>query len=124
MASTKADGTKVAWTYSNDLGTTDYTISAKVVYVVGADAAKFGGTRAVPGNIGIPNGYKPRRVKVVGPVKEIRWPIVYDVAAALWTTPGTTVTMDVAGVDVVMTADGTKRAEKAERKATVIPGAS
>jgi hypothetical protein len=121
MASTKAGGAKTAWTYSNDLGTKNYTIAAKTAYVVGDDSAKFGGSAAVAANDSIPNGYKPRRAKVVSAAKVIRWPICYTVDATLWTTSGTTVTMDIDGVDTVMTSDGTKRAEKPERKSTLAP---
>jgi hypothetical protein len=121
MASTKASNAKTAWQYQNDRGDATYTIQAKTAYVLGGDAAAFGGQAAIAGDISIPNGYKPRRVKVVSSAKVIRWPIVYDVAATLWTTAGTTVTLDILGVDTVMTSDGTRRPEKAERKATLVP---
>ena len=120
MARTKASAERTAWQYTDD-SPTDWNIQAKTAYVVGDDSAKFGGEAAAAANDSIPNGFKPRRVRVVSAAGDVRWPVVYTTSATLWTTPGTTVTMDIKGVDTVMTCGKTKRAERAERQPLILP---
>lgn len=101
MASTKADNNRVAWTYT-DKKDVDYAISAKAVYVLdGTDGAKFGGEAALSTCRRIPKDLKPRRVKCVSAGKPDKWVIAYEVGATIYTTAGTTLTLDCNGVDTV-----------------------
>jgi hypothetical protein len=112
MASTKADNNRLAWTYSSDDGN-DYAISAKAVYVADAtDGEKYGGNAASDDNRRIPKEIKPRKVKMRASGKPDRWMVAYDTTATIWTTPGTTLTLDVNGVDTAYSSTKTRRNEK------------
>lgn len=112
MASTKADNNRVSWTYTDHLST-DYAISAKAVYVLdGTDGAKYGGTASSTSDRRIPKDLKPRRVKCVSSGKPDKWVVAYTTSATIWTTPGTTLTLDANGVDAVYSSTGTTRDEK------------
>lgn len=115
MASTMASNERTAWLYSS--GAIDYCVSAKKAYVEGADAAKFGGGAAEGTERSLPNGIRPRKAQVYNATANVsRWLIVYSTDAALWTTPGTTVTLNYKGVDTVFTSTGQTLGEKPERK--------
>jgi hypothetical protein len=114
VASTMAPNDRILWTYTDD-NSTDYGVAAKAVYVGGADAAKYGGEECVTELPSIPNGLRPRCVKCKGTNGSTRWMIAYDLTATIWTTPGTTLTLNSNGVDVVFTAQRTKRGERLER---------
>lgn len=112
MASTKADNNRVAWTYT-DKKSTAYAISAKAVYVLdGTDGVKYGGSAASASNRRIPLDLKPRRVKCTSDGKPDKWVIAYSTAATIYTTPGTTLTLDCNGVDTVYTTTDVIREEK------------
>lgn len=115
MASTKADNNREAWTYTDDLGD-DYRISSKTVYTSdGTDGAKYGGSQGDPADPPFPRGWKPRRVKCSASGKPDKWVIAYDPTATIWTTPGTTLTLDANGVDVEYTV-GSKNARRSEKR--------
>ena len=106
MATTKADNNRVGWGYvTNDAET--FRTSAKAVYVLGGDAAKFGGAAALGSVRSLPSSFKVRRAVVVDAAGTSRAVVCYTTSATLWTTPGTTVTLDKNGVDTVFTSDGT-----------------
>lgn len=112
MASTKADNNRVAWTYTDD-ESQDWAISAKAVYVLdGTDGSKYGGAAATASDRRIPADIKPRKVKMSASGQPDKYVIAYDSAATIWTTPGTTLTLCVNGVDVVYTAQKQKRRER------------
>jgi hypothetical protein len=112
VASTKADNNRVAWTYI-DTDSVNYTISAKAVYVLdGTDGSKYGGSVGSNVDRRIPKDLKPRRVKVTASGKPDKWVICYDTTCDLWTTPGTSITLDANGVDTLYTATKARRAEK------------
>lgn len=118
MASTKADKNRVAWKYTDHLAN-EYAISAPAVYVLdGVDGAKYGGGAAAATDLALPGGFRPRRVRCISAGKPDRWLIAYTEAAALWTTPGTTVTRDVNGVDTVYTSTADALGEKLNRAGT------
>jgi hypothetical protein len=103
MASTKADNNRVAWTYTDDLGN-DYRVSAKAVYVLdGTDGAKYGGAAAGVAVAAIPPKLRMRAVKCASSAGVVRWIPAYEVTAALWATPSTTVSRDINGTDTPMT---------------------
>ncbi len=98
MASTKADQNRVAWTYTDNKGE-DWRVSAKAVYVLdGTDGAKYGGSAAATSVPRLPKGYRMRKVYAKCGGKIISFP-AYDITADVWTTPGTTVTRNLNGVD-------------------------
>lgn len=111
MATTKADNNRVAWTYTTN-DSEAFRTSAKAVYVGGGDAAKFGGSAAAGSMRALPASFKTRKAVVVDAAGATRAVVVYDTEAALWTTPGTTVTLDKNGVDTVFTSDGNLQAER------------
>lgn len=112
MASTKADNNRVAWTYT-DKKSVAYAISAKAVYVLdGTDGVKYGGAAAQGTNRRIPKDLKPRRVKFTAAGKPDKWVIAYTTTATIYTTPGTTLTLDCNGTDTVYTATDVIREEK------------
>lgn len=112
LASTKADNNRVMWTYI-DKRATNYTISAKKVYVADpTDGAKFGGSTGSNADRRIPKDLRVRKVKCTSAGKPDRWVTVYDTACALYTTPGTEVTLDVNGVDTLYTSTDVIREEK------------
>jgi hypothetical protein len=112
MASLKADNNRVAWTYTDD-NAEPFTISAKAVYVLdGTDGSKFGGEAGSTDDRRIPKEMKPRRVKCVSAGKPDKWMIAYATTATIWTTAGTTLTLDCNGTDTVYATTKTKRGER------------
>lgn len=104
MASTKATNNRVAWTYTTG-DAEAFRTSAKAVYVLGGDAAKFGGEAASPAMRALPASFKTRKVICVDAVSGAsRAVVAYDTACDIWTTPGTTVTLNLLGTDTVFTA--------------------
>lgn len=110
-----AVNTRVLWTYTTN-GAVDYAVAAKSVYVTGLDTAKYGGSAALATIPSLPNGFRPRAVKCIDATGAARWITVYEVTASLWTTVGTTVTLNKNGADVVYTSTDQSRGERAERK--------
>jgi hypothetical protein len=108
----------VSWTYTDDQGN-DWAIAAKANMVLDAtDGPKLGGAaagRAVPQLAG---NMRPRRAQVADASGNQRWVICYDTTAALWTTPGTTITLNYFGTDVQFESTGTTRGEKKNRRGT------
>lgn len=112
MASTKADNNRVAWTYIDD-DDTNYTISAKAVYVLDAtDGTKYGGSVGSNADRRIPKDLKPRRVKATAPGKPDKWVVAYSTTATIWTAPGTALTLDCNGVDTTYSTTKRKRNEE------------
>lgn len=112
MASTKADNNRVCWRYTTNDGV-NYAISAKAVYVKDAtDGAKYGGGAGQDEDRRIPKDLKPRRVKCRADGKPDKWVIAYQTSATIYTTPGTTLTLDCNGVDVAYTTTKIVREEK------------
>lgn len=112
MASTKADNNRVVWQYTDDSGA-DWAVSSKAVYTLdGTDGAKYGGSAPAASVPAKPRQLRMRAVKCVAAASPAIWVIVYETDAALWTTPGTTVTRDLNGVDTVYTATKGRRGEK------------
>lgn len=112
MASTKADGNRVVWTYTDDAAR-DWAVSAKAVYVLDAtDGAKYGGSAASASTVAKPRQLRMRAVKCVSSAGKAIYIPVYSTSAALWTTAGTTVTRDLNGTDTIFTATSTKRGER------------
>jgi hypothetical protein len=105
MATTKADNNRVAWTYTTN-DSEAFRTSAKAVYVTGGDAAKFGGSAAAGSVRALPSSFRTRKAIVVDSAGASRTVVCYDTACALWTTPGTTVTLDKNGVDTTFTSSG------------------
>lgn len=112
MASTKADNNRVAWEYTDD-NDENYAMSAKAVYVLGADAAKLGGSAPASTVRRLPKEVKPRKVKMIAAGHPDKWIVAYTTSATIWTTAGTSVTLDLNGVDVAYESTKTKRGEKA-----------
>lgn len=112
MASTKANNNRVGWAYTSD-DTNDYCISAKAVYVQDVtDGAKYGGALADAADNRIPLDMKPRKVKCVAASNPDKWVVAYTTTATIWTTAGTTLTLDANGVDVAYTTTNIRRGEK------------
>jgi len=121
MASTKADNNRVAWTYTDDKNR-DWRVSAKAVYVLDVtDGAKYGGSAAASSVQRIPKELKMRRVKCTSNGKPDKWMVAYEPAATIYTTPGTTLTLDTNGIDAIFDASDTTRGEK--RRDTVTQSA-
>ena len=120
MANTVQDNNRVAWGYvTADATPITYCVSAKAVYVTGADAAKFGGAAAPASSEGLPKGFRMRAVKCVcAASNKKRWVPVYTVTGTLWTTPGTSVTMNENGVDAAYVAQADRRQERKARIGT------
>jgi hypothetical protein len=112
MATTKVDNNRIAWTYTtNDAEA--FRTSAKYVYVgTGDDAAKFGGSAAAASMRALPASFRTRKALVVDAAGATRAVVVYETDAALWTTPGTTVTLNKNGVDTVFTSSGDLKPER------------
>lgn len=110
MPSLYADNNRVAWTYTDD-NAMDWAVSAKAVYVLGTDTAKYGGSAPAATVPSIKKQIKMRKVKCSSAGHPDIWVAVYDTTATLWTTAGTTVTRDLNGVDTVYTSTRGKRAE-------------
>jgi hypothetical protein len=112
MASTKANNNRVVWTYTDD-NAADYAVSAKAVYVLdGTDGAKYGGSAPAETVPPKPLQLVMRKVKCVSAGAPAIWLTVYEVTAALWTTPGTSVTRDLNGTDTTYTSTRGRRGEK------------
>lgn len=111
MASTKADNNRVAWSYTDDGGTT-YAMSAKAVYVLGDDAAKFGGSAPAATVRRLPKEVRPRKVKCISAGHPDKWMVAYEVDCDLWTVAGTSVTLDINGLDIIYASTATRRGEK------------
>jgi hypothetical protein len=105
-----ADNNRVVWTYTDD-NAAAWAVSAKAVYVLGAEAAKYGGSAPAATVASIKKQIKMRRVKCSSAGHPDIWVVVYAVGATLWTTPGTTIIRDLNGVDVTYVATRGKRAE-------------
>lgn len=118
MASTLASNERIWGTYITDDGD-DYNISCKkaLVSVVGNDA-KLGYVAGSANNLGIPNEFRPRKVKCVDAAGHARWVTCYSLLATLWTTPGTTIELDYFGVDTLFTSTKYRRSENAGRSIT------
>lgn len=111
MASTKASQNRCAWKYTDDLGN-EWAVSAKSVYVLdGTDGAKYGGEAAEATDPQIPSQLRMRAVKMVAGSNPVKYVPAYTVTATIWTTPGTTLTLNLEGVDTVYTAARGHRAE-------------
>lgn len=97
MANTVQDNNRVAWTYTTD-DARNFRVSAKAVYVLGSEAAKWGGSAAAASVKQLPKGFRMRRRKVTsGSVT--RWVPCYSTDATLWTGVATTVLLNKNGVD-------------------------
>jgi hypothetical protein len=110
-----ASDNRVAWGYVDDDAET-MRVSAKGVYVLGADAAKYGGAAAAGSVKAKPAGMRMRGVLCVDATGYTIVAICYTTAATLWTTPGTTVTRNRLGLDVVFTATSQHVSEKRGRQ--------
>jgi hypothetical protein len=115
MTTAMVSGNRESWLYTSDDGV-DYVVSSKSVYTSGADSAKYGGSQGPSTKFPKDPRMSMRCVKCTGAGGEVAWIPVYDVTAALWTTPGTTVTRNSLGVDVVFTSTAKRRAEKDGRR--------
>jgi hypothetical protein len=112
MASAFADNNRVAWTYTDGRGAgTDFRVSAKAVYVLGVDTAEYGGEAAAGTVRAIPKQLKMRKAKCTSAGHPAIWVTVYKTDAALWTTPGTSITRNLNGTDTVYVSTGDKREE-------------
>lgn len=120
MASTMASNDRTSWQYTDDTGTV-WAISAKSVYVTGVDAAKYGGAAADTTHDPIPGNFKPRRAQFIDATGNVKWVVCYTTAAAAWATPGTTLTLNLRGVDTVFTKGKRTRGESVNHQA-VLPG--
>lgn len=112
------DGNRIVWTYTDEDGTA-WNIAAKKVYVTDVtDGAKYGGSAGDEDQPQLPGNFRPRRVKCVASGHDDRWVIAYTNAATIWTTPGTTLTLNANGADVAYTTTKYKRGERANRAGT------
>lgn len=106
-------------TYVTDAPAQSYNIATKKVLVTAVgNAAKLGYAAGNADQEGIPNELRVRRVKCVDAAGHARWVPCYTDDATLWTTAGTTITLDYYGVDVEFTSTRFKRGEKRGRSAT------
>jgi hypothetical protein len=118
MASTKASGNRVSWTYTDDDGA-DWSISAKGAYVLDVtDGAKYGGAAAGASVPPIPGNMRPRRVCSVDASGNQRYVIAYELTATIWTTPGTALELNYFGSDVAFTTTNRRRGERTNRRGT------
>lgn len=118
MANTVQDNNRIEWTYT-DNSDNDYSISAKKVQVQHVtDGTKYGGAIGDGTKLPMPKNLRPRRVKCVSSGKPDKWIIAYEVGATIWTTPGTTLTLNVNGVDATYSTTPDTRAEKWVRVGT------
>jgi hypothetical protein len=112
MASTKADGNRVAWEYIDDSGAL-WCVSAKAVYVLdGTDGAKYGGSAPAAEVPQKPRQLRMRAVKCISATHPAIWMTVYDLVCDLWATPGTTVVRDLNGTDTTYTSTKGRRGER------------
>lgn len=112
MANTVQNGNRIAWTYTDD-NATAWRVSAKQVYVQHAtDGVKYGGTAAAPSVPAKPRTLRMRRVYCTLASGKVIGVPAYTTAAALWTTPGTTLTRDENGVDATATSTARRLGER------------
>jgi hypothetical protein len=116
MANTVQDNNRIAWTYTDD-DENDYRVSAKAVYVGGAEAAKWGGSAAAASVPQLPKGFRMRKRKVVSGAV-IRWVPCYKTDATLWTGVATTVLLNKNGVDAAFDVSSKKLSERNIRDGT------
>ncbi len=115
MANTVQNGNRIAWGYTDNAGVT-WRVSAKQVYVEHAtDGVKYGGAAAASSVRAWPSSWKMRTVKCTSGATAILVP-VYSTSAALWTTPGTTITRTLNGVDATFTSTSTKHEEEYDKQ--------
>lgn len=94
----------------------EYSISCKASFVGQTDAAaKLGYAPATAGLPNIPNGFRPRKVKMTAVGQPARYVICYTEAATLWTGEATTIDIFSHGNDVTYTLSDGALGEKAER---------
>lgn len=112
MASTKADNNRVVWQYTDD-NSADWAVSAKAVYVLdGTDGSKYGGAAPAASVTPKPLQLRMRAVKCVSAGQPDKWVTAYETDALIWSTPGTTITLNANGVDQVYTATKGHRGER------------
>lgn len=98
------DGNRIAWRYTTDDGE-QFRTSAKAVYVTDVtDGAKYGGAAAAGSMRPLPASFRPRKVRMVDAAGATRDVVAYSTTATIWTTPGTTLTLNKNGADVEFTA--------------------
>lgn len=107
------DNNRVAWTYTTN-DNEAFRISAKACYVLDVtDGAKYGGTAAAGSMRALPSSFRPRRVACVNTASGVtRWVIAYTTAAAIWTTVGTSITLNLNGADVAFLSSADRRDER------------
>lgn len=116
MASTKAVGNRVAWTYTDNNSET-YRVSAKDVYVNDVtDGAKYGGTAAAASLKAKPKGLRMRGVYATTAAGDTILITCYTAAATAFATPGTTLTRNVNGVDVEATTTAMQLPERSGKQ--------
>lgn len=116
MASTKADGNRVAWTYTANDGET-YRVSAKAVYVLdGTDGAKYGGSAAAASLKPKPSGLRMRQVYAVSAAGKTIAIVCYEKTCDAFATPGTTLTRNINGTDTSVTTTADTLKEKSARQ--------
>jgi len=114
------DNNRVAWTYTDD-HSDDYRISAKAVYVAqGGGTVPQGGSAAAATVARLPKQVKPRMVKMTPAAggNGSRWVIAYALDAPIWTTPGTTMDLNINGAAVSYHSSTTLRGEKSRDTTT------
>lgn len=108
----KGNNNRVAWRYTTADGE-NFRVSAKDVYVNdGTDGAKYGGQAAAADMRPLPSSFQMRSVDATSATGVTRRIVCYDTTCAAWTTPGTTVTRSLLGVDTVFTTTAQQHAEK------------
>ncbi|HEY6022500.1 MAG TPA: hypothetical protein VIY48_22340 [Candidatus Paceibacterota bacterium] len=112
MASTKADNNRVVWQYTDDNGT-NWAVSAKAVYVLDVtDGAKYGGSAPAASVVAKPLNMRMRTVKCVSAGHPDKYVVAYETDAAIWTTPGTQLTLNSNGEDFTYAATAGHRGER------------
>jgi hypothetical protein len=116
MANTVQNNNRIAWGYVDNSSVT-WRVSAKQVYVEHAtDGAKYGGSAAASSVRAWPSSWTMRTVECTSGSTTIRVP-VYAKTAALWTTPGTTLTRTLNGVDATFTSTSVLHEETYDKQA-------
>lgn len=114
----KQSGNRVAWTYTDDQGN-DWAISAKGAYVLDpTDGAKYGGSAASASVAPIPGNFRPRRVCCVDASGNQRYVIAYETTATIWSTPGTSLSLNYFGTDTAFTTTVRTRGERRNKRGT------
>lgn len=115
MANTVQNNNRIAWGYVDDASVT-WRVSAKQVYVEhGTDGTKYGGSAAASSVRAKPRSLRMRAVEATSGAVTIRVP-AYTTSATIWTTPGTTLTRNLNGVDATFTTTSVKHEEKNSRQ--------